>query len=247
MSKKVKSSLSQWKDGEFVGVEDNQENNGLAWALEALSPMQKAIGGNQLFEWAQSMGAKAKEYQRQETELKKYWLYNETVKDLELLEQEKKDLQKEIEHIKKGFNKLYSHISNIDTSTNDIPTLKAYSLECDYSRPKINTLLLPVFNELFECSESDVIDILSENITTQITAKPNIKLVEIVYFFGLLKKEKIINTSQLANVLGKSKCMVWRNKPITAKQITDATNDLKKGNPTHYILQLTKHLRKDKY
>lgn len=163
-----------------------------------------------------------KNWERQETELRKYPLYNKILKELELKENELKE-------IKTQFNKLHKTINEIDLPKTKQPKINNYSLACDYSVFKIKTMLFPLFKTLFVCEEIEIINLLSENITTQIKAKHDTKLKQIVYFFDWLKDENHFKARNYTSIIANSKCIIWNNSTITSQQIKDARKDYKKS------------------
>lgn len=171
-----------------------------------------------------------KNWERQETELKKYPLYNKILSELEQKEAE-------LKKIKFQFNKLHHTINNIDFQKPKTKR-KYYSLECDYSAFKIKDMLFPLFEKLFICNENQIVNLLSENITTQIITKPNFKLKDVVYFLDWLKRNNHIKTSQLPKNIGDTKCVIWNNKPLTSRQITKTINVLKTSLPSEKITDI---------
>lgn len=121
---------------------------------------------------------------------------------------------------------------------------KTYSFDCDYSKNKIITELLPIFQRVFECSEIEIINLMSENITTEISPKHGVLLNDIVFFFDLLVENRILKTPQIGSIIEKSKCIIWRNMPLTSNKIKQSRKALRKGSPSHFILQETASLRK---
>lgn len=167
---------------------------------------------------------KLEDYDRQEKELEQYDLYWEM--RAEIIELKENIL--ELEKIKKDFTTLYNKLNNIETPKPQ-PTKKYYSLECEYSSYQIKNILYPLFKEFFECTPDDIINILSENITTQITAKQNINQNAIVYFIDWLKENNYIKAKQYNDVIVKTKCIIWNNKPLTANQLKQSRKLNKKA------------------
>lgn len=95
-------------------------------------------------------------------------------------------------------------------------------LECDLTPYEIE-LLLPYFKYFFECTESQVINFLSDNITTQIQIKKKIQIKEVVFFLDWLRDHKrIIKTRKLGTVIENSKCIKLSNGDLlTSQKIAD--------------------------
>jgi len=118
------------------------------------------------------------------------------------------------------------------------PKKQIFSLECDYSANEIKSKLLPLFQQFFECTEIEVINLLSENITTQITAKKEFTGKDIIYFINWLKENNHIKASQYGNVIDKTKCIIYDNKPLTSLKIRKTKYTFKNSLPSLKISKI---------
>jgi hypothetical protein len=89
-----------------------------------------------------------------------------------------------------------------------------------------------LFDKVFECTKEQITNLLSEDISTQITAKKGFTLKDIVYFVYWLKDKNHIKAVQYGNVIDKTKCIIWNGKPITAIQIKKTKDTFKNSLPS---------------
>lgn len=144
-------------------------------------------------------------------------------------EQHKKEYTGQLEKIENRLFKLKEQNSKPQQS---VKSTQDYSLQCDYSKSKIENDLYPLFDMVFECTKEQIENLLSENISTQITAKKGFTLKDIVYFVWWLKDKNHIKSVQYGNVIDKTKCIKWNGKPITSTQIKKTKDTFKTSLPS---------------
>lgn len=178
------------------------------------------ISNTKLGKFTKKMSAFKKAYQEQETELKKYWLYNETVKDLEQAEIELFKTRKELEDLKRNFRNFYEKLQpkNLKEKIEDT---ESYTFNCDLNRSKLSDL----YNELnsyFDCDLDDFINLFSENISVYIHIKNDVKITDVMRVFYFLFDEKIIKNKNWQSVIYNSECLIYKSKPLDIGQVQRA-------------------------
>lgn len=141
----------------------------------------------------------------------------------------KKEYTEQLEKIENRLHELKEQNSKPQQTVNSV---QDYSLQCDYSENKIQSDLYPLFNKVFDCTKEQITNLLSESISTQITAKNGFTLKDIVYFVWWLKEKNHIKSVQYGNVIDKTKCIKWNGKPITATQIKKTKDTFKTSLPS---------------
>ncbi|AMA50438.1 hypothetical protein [Flavobacterium covae] len=181
-----------------------------------------------MFNWHEEIKRNSLEFEKQQKELKEYWVYNLMVKELETIKQQLEEKTKELEDFKADFRKFYERSKpSLPIQEKQPIEVGNYSLECELNKFEIISLYEKFIKEIFDCSIDDAMNLLSEKITTKIKVKDNVKLIDTIAFFKALYDLKIIKTAQWANVIDKTECIIFNNKYIKSKQIKDAKKQLK--------------------